>query len=638
MKKGFVKKGGAVVIIILFLGASTGMCMIDSPENEDAYSASGQTEVCSDSQQDAECSILDDLVWQWAVSGGGPAFDWSYHIEVDTDGNAYIAGYFNETAMFGNTTLTGQGIYDGFVAKLDAEGTWQWAVSVGGECSEVTDLSLDSNGNVYVIGTFFNTATFGNISLIGQGFEDIFVAELNTSGVWQWMENAGGPKSDSGDGITVNDAGDIYVTGSFESTAIFDTITLLAQGYYSDIFIAKLNTAGEWQWVKSAGGEIEYDKGTSIAVDGNGYVYVTGYFEGPATFGNVTLSGYGEHDIFISKLSTDGIWQWTTSAGGSEYDIPKSIITDENGYIYLTGSCSFTTYFGTITLTDCYVFIAKLTMNGVWQWVKGGAGFFIGAKDIALDLEGNIQVVGDYQVQARFGSVTLYSLSYWDVFVLKFSPSGVCIGATNAGGKSDDRGSGIAIDTQGNIYIVGCFDGTATFGRSVISSHGYFDIYVAKTNASLSNRPPDVPCTPSGPASGRVGVNYLFNTSAIDPDGDFVYYVWSWGDGTISYYYGPYASGANASANHTWTKKGTYDIRVLARDPSRDGSWSDPMPITMPCSYDTPFTNLLMRLLEQFPNAFPILRYLLDFNWLSIVVVPINAGSNSFSCTKRLIS
>ena len=600
MSIGLIKKGGAFAIIILFLGTSTGVSINNSPEDKDTSYVSERVKISSS---------LDDLAWQWVVSGGGSGFDWSEKIEVDTDGNAYMVGYFNDTALFGNTTLICQDNYAGFIAKVDAKGIWQWAVSINGEYSEASDLAVDTYGNVYVIGTFFNAATFGNITLVGQGVEEIFVAKLDTNGVWQWAVSVGGPKSDAGYGITVNDDGDIFITGSFESTAMFGTIVLIAQGYYSDIFIARLNNAGEWQWAHSAGSENEYDRGTSIAADGNGYIYVTGYFEGSAIFGNTSLSGFGKPDVFVSKLSIDGAWQWTSSAGGDDHDVPESIVTDENGTTYLTGSCSFTASFGTITLRGCDIFIAKLTINGTWQWVKGGSGFFIGSKDIVLDKNGNVQIVGDYQSQAIFGSVTLWSLSYWDVFVLKFNSGGACIGATNAGGMDDDRGSGIVVDAQGNVYIAGCFDGTTTFGQSLISSQGSFDIYVAKTNASLSNQPPDKPSTPSGAASGKVGVSYTYNTSTVDPNGDYVYYVWSWGDGTYSYYYGPYASGAVSSANHTWTEKGTYEIRVLARDPSRDGSWSDPMPVTMPQSYEPPQFRFFEWLFDRFPNAFPILRY-----------------------------
>ena len=133
------------------------------------------------------------------------------------------------------------------------------------------------------------------------------------------------------------------------------------------------------------------------------------------------------------------------------------------------------------------------------------------------------------------------------------------------------------------------------------------------------NTPPDKPSTPTGPTSGAVGTEYTYNSSTTDPDGDQIYYNFSWGDNTYSDWVGPYNSGQTGSASHTWSTQGTYDIKVKAKDdPNGDGDlsdgaeseWSDPLPVTMPRSR-TLYHPLLLRLFERFPNAFPILRYLL---------------------------
>jgi hypothetical protein len=92
-----------------------------------------------------------------------------------------------------------------------------------------------------------------------------------------------------------------------------------------------------------------------------------------------------------------------------------------------------------------------------------------------------------------------------------------------------------------------------------------------------------------------------------------VYYNWSWGDGSDSDWFGPFASGATASAIHKWTVKGSYEVKVKAKDPSgAESAWSDPLAITMPTSFNLPLLGFLQRLLERFPNAFPILRYLIE--------------------------
>ncbi|HVQ01619.1 MAG TPA: hypothetical protein VMT57_08920 [Candidatus Thermoplasmatota archaeon] len=132
------------------------------------------------------------------------------------------------------------------------------------------------------------------------------------------------------------------------------------------------------------------------------------------------------------------------------------------------------------------------------------------------------------------------------------------------------------------------------------------------------NLPPSKPNKPSGNASGKVNKLYIYSTSTTDPNIDQVYYNWSWGDGNYSGWLGPFPSGAKVSANHTWTVKGSYEIKVKAKDPQGNESvWSDPLPVTMP-QYNgiTPY-NMLLKFLEWlfdwFPHAFPILRHIVGY-------------------------
>jgi hypothetical protein len=117
-----------------------------------------------------------------------------------------------------------------------------------------------------------------------------------------------------------------------------------------------------------------------------------------------------------------------------------------------------------------------------------------------------------------------------------------------------------------------------------------------------------------GPASGKIHILYTYNTTTTDPDGDQVYYKWSWGDSNTSDWLGPFNSGELASAQHTWSTKGSYEIKVKAKDThSLESDWSDPLPITMPLSYEPPHLRILDWLFERFPHAFPILRYLMGY-------------------------
>lgn len=148
--------------------------------------------------------------------------------------------------------------------------------------------------------------------------------------------------------------------------------------------------------------------------------------------------------------------------------------------------------------------------------------------------------------------------------------------------------------TQG-YYTVNAYD-----------SEGKFHIRLFYVN----NQPPNKPSTPSGQTSGKTGTEYEYESTAVDPNGDQIYYWFDWGDSTDSGWVGPYNSGQTGSAKHTWSEQGTYQIKVKSKDSSNAESvWSDTLSVTMPkikaFSYNY---NLLKQFFEQFPYMFQILQ------------------------------
>jgi hypothetical protein len=153
----------------------------------------------------------------------------------------------------------------------------------------------------------------------------------------------------------------------------------------------------------------------------------------------------------------------------------------------------------------------------------------------------------------------------------------------------------------------------------------YYWMIVAKDNHGASttgiiwdfttpNDPPDKPSLPSGEKSGKSGQEYSYFSNTSDSNDDQVYYLWDWGDGNNSGWLGPYDSGVTLGANHIWETGNNYVIKVKAKDEhGAEGSWSDPLPITMPYSFNKPILQFLELLFQQFPHAFPILRQLLGY-------------------------
>jgi hypothetical protein len=302
--------------------------------------------------------------WATSARGGRDE-DLSVGIALDGSGSATVAGNFNSpTLSFGTTTLTNAGTSnDIFVAKLSPTGTWQWATRVGAvlddNCSSVT---VDASGNSVVIGRFQSPAiTFGITTLTNANGADGFVAKLNPAGTWQWATAIiWGSNDDDGLGVAVDASGNTLVTGEFVSPAVtFGTTTLTNTNADNtqDIFVAKLGPTGVWQWATSVGGSGQ-DSGNSVAVDANGDVLITGGFNSPLiTFGTATLTnpnpGIYNYDIFAAKLNSAGAWQWATRAGGDNLDVGVDVVVGNGGNVIVAGKfVSPTLTFGATTLTN----------------------------------------------------------------------------------------------------------------------------------------------------------------------------------------------------------------------------------------------------------------------------------------------
>ncbi len=120
------------------------------------------------------------------------------------------------------------------------------------------------------------------------------------------------------------------------------------------------------------------------------------------------------------------------------------------------------------------------------------------------------------------------------------------------------------------------------------------------------NSAPLRPPQPDGTISGRFNVMYNYTASTTDPDGDNIYYMFSWGDGTYSDWMGPYESGLAVTATHSFTK-GYYSIRVKAKDTlDNESEWSDPLPISMPRGRNL-FENFYVFIIELLQRIFPFL-------------------------------
>ncbi|MEI7607441.1 MAG: SBBP repeat-containing protein [Rhodospirillaceae bacterium] len=273
----------------------------------------------SASVQDIFVEKLDSSgAFVWAKSFVGSTVGVGSGVAMDGSGNVYITGYFMNTVDFdpgaGIANLTTNAGTAVFIEKLDSSGNYVWAKAVGDTgVDSGNGIAVDGSGNVYATGSFTGTVDFdpgaGTANLTGNGVGSVFIEKLDSSGNYVWAKAVSGSSTNSGNGVAVDDSGNVYTTGSFSGAADFDpgagTANLTSNGG-TGVFIEKLDSSGNYVWAKGFGGSGN-DAGTGIVVDGSRNVFVTGTITGSLDFdsgpGAATLSDSG----FIARLDSSGV-------------------------------------------------------------------------------------------------------------------------------------------------------------------------------------------------------------------------------------------------------------------------------------------------------------------------------------------
>ncbi len=367
--------------------------------------------------------------WQWARGIGGPNNDNVTGIAVDASNNSYIVGTFERSIQIGTQTLS-NGEHDGlFVAKYNNNGVVEWVADAVGQ-GGYSDLAIvtDMGGSVYIAGTFRKPVMFGTTTLVADGASDMFLAKWDKDGNFQWARRGGGNNLDVARGLAIDSSNNCYVTGSYRNIGVFGSHDVTSMGGY-DVFVVKYNSEGTEQWVRSFGGE-NNDNGHGIATDGAGNVYVTGDFAGEAAFGPLYLQSVAAPpltDIFVLKLAPDGIVKWAISSSSPFNEYAYGIAVERGGDAYVTGG-----------------FIGHIMFDTIVARGIGGIGM--------------------------------------DMFIAKFDSSGAVLWAQCGGGLNEDVGRSVSIGGNGVCYVAGRYEsrsGEALFGGSKLSERGGGDAFVA---------------------------------------------------------------------------------------------------------------------------------------------------------------
>jgi hypothetical protein len=473
----------------------------------------------ADAAQSGEIHPL-GVSMEWSTYLGGSGADYGYGIAVDGAGNVLVTGYTQSSGwVSGGFDTTFNSGDDAFVVKLSESGAHLWSTYLGGSGLDGgRGIAVDDAGNVFVTGyTGSSGWVSGGFDTTLDGGGDAFVVKLSGSGAHLWSTYVGGSSGDDGRGIAVDGAGNVFVTGDTWSfgwvSGGFDT----THNGDRDAFVVKLSGSGVHLWSTYLGGSSS-DRGSGIAVDGEGNVFVTGdtWSLGWVSGGfDTTLDG-GE-DGFVVKLSENGQPLWSTYLGGSDLDSSNGIAVDGVGNVFVTGETDSppswvsggfdTTYNG--GYPDA--FVVKLSGSGahLWSTYLGGSRGDSG-EDIAVDHTGNVFVTG-WTASAGWvsgGFDTTFN-GYDDAFVVELSRSGAHLWSSYLGGSSDDYGYGIAVDGAGNVFVTGGTDSPGwVSGGFDTTYNGGEDAFVAKVKNApgplcVTIVPPE--CVAAGAQWRRVG-------------------------------------------------------------------------------------------------------------------------------------
>jgi len=279
----------------------------------------------SNGVQDAYISLFNSTgTWNDVLVWGGTGHDGCTVLELDSAGNVYAGGFFRDTVDFdpgsGTTSFASAGDSDAYLNVFDSSGGFLWTLTWGGTSFDTSyDIAINGSGMIYVTGIFSATVDFDpgatTDSHTSAGSYDAYLSVLDTSGNFQSAYSWGGTGQDSGDYITLDSTGNIYVAGKFADSVDFDpgagSKTIVSEGD-RDIFLSKFDSSFNLLWAQSWGGiNLEWLYG--IDIDANGSAYLVGYFSDTVDFDpgintddRLTTGG---NDSFLLKVLPNGFWE-----------------------------------------------------------------------------------------------------------------------------------------------------------------------------------------------------------------------------------------------------------------------------------------------------------------------------------------
>lgn len=451
-----------------------------------------QTESCKTPQDESCDGSLDDgppecpgsVLWSDHITGMGLQIPVAS--AVDANGNALVTGFIEKTAMVGGKQLSSVAETDVFLAKYAPDGSTMWSYRFGGaEEQEARALAVDAIGNTIVVGSFSGSIDFGGAGgpLSSAGLTDAFIAKIDPNGMVVWRKQLGDDKAQYATGVAVDAAGNAIVVGRFEGTIATAPGILHENTGAMSVFAVKLDPNGDRLW-SAPFGDAGAQGAEAVAVDMQGNALVAGWFEGSIDFGDGPKSIVGGSDAFLAKFDPMGGVVWSKQLGGPGDQRAMAVAADKLGNAVVTGH-----FMGLIDLGGQAhppvgaedMFIAKYSDAGVFSWkLILGSSFDDRGLGVATDSQNNILVSGVISGPPDFGDFMVATGGGLDAFLAKMTPEGAPIWLKTAGDGADQQGTSVAAAKGDDVIWTGHFLGQISLGSGEYSTVDLNDGFVAR--------------------------------------------------------------------------------------------------------------------------------------------------------------
>lgn len=417
-------------------------------------------------------------------------------VAVDASGNVALGGAYSGTVDLGGGPIQSPGgAVQTFVVKYSPDGAYLWSKTFPSvSTQEVGGLAFGAEGELWLALNVAGNTDFGGGTLEAHGDLDVALVELDRDGNHLQSTVFGDGLLQAATSLVLGTDGELLLCGHYTGAPDFGGGLLPATVGWG-AFVVRLDATGKHRFSRGYTASGVADVRGALAPDGS--VMLSGYFAPSIDLGGGPLTSQGYFDIFVAKLDAAGEHVWSKAYGGTGYDRGGAIAVTPTGESVLTGSIAREVDLGAGTTMPKETgsndpFVLRLDAAGEHVWSRrfpgeGGAS----AHDVAVDSEGSVLLTGRFSNRVDLGlgevlatgidpSLGRSDLYPTDMFALKMAPSGAMEWVRTHGNEDDQAGWGVAVDPSGSVVLAGSGLGDYDLGDGVVPGSGYYDVFVAK--------------------------------------------------------------------------------------------------------------------------------------------------------------